>query len=306
MQQAQHTQQTSQAYKSGWYDCQVMHHRVKPVAHRFTYSVASFLFDLSELAQLDRELRGFGWNRPALFSLYDADYVAEPQQSLEDYVQQLLAQHQYPAAARIELLCMPRHLGYSFNPLAIFFCYDHHNALLATLYQVSNTFGGRHLYLVGASQPEGPHTQTGNAKHLAEKAFFVSPFIALSGQYKFRLSPPREHLKVLIRQEDDNGLLLNATLTGKRQPLTGWALYRLSLMRPFFTYKVMLGIHYEALRLWLKKVPLVRRTAEEKAQARHRSLSVGQDLTAPKTGICPMSRLLNRTASRAQPSAKES
>lgn len=291
----------SQTYNSRWYYSTVMHHRVQPVKHRFTYQVATFLFDLAELAQLDRHLTGFGWNRAALFSLYDADYVAESGQSLEQHVQQLLQQHQCQSAVRIELLCMPRHWGYSFNPLSIFFCYDRNDQLFATLYQVSNTFGGRHVYLVHEHQPQQ------NMRHQAQKAFFVSPFIHMDYQYKFRIAPPRENLKVLIRLENDAGLLLNATLTGKSQPLSSKALLKLSLTRPLFSYKVIIGIHWEALRLWLKKVPLVKRNAQEKAQARTHSASLGQDLSSSlKARSCPMSNLLHHSASTAQPSAKES
>ncbi|OPX54324.1 hypothetical protein SAMN02745127_02971 [Oceanospirillum multiglobuliferum] len=299
-----------QAYNSRWYYSTVMHHRVQPVDHRFTYQVATFLFDLAELAQLDRHLTGFGWNRAALFSLYDADYVAEAGQSLEQHVQQLLQQQQCPVASRIELLCMPRHLGYSFNPLSIFFCYNDQDQLFATLYQVSNTFGGRHVYVVsGQALPDlAPIAEAPSRalRHQAQKSFFVSPFINMQCQYKFRIAPPQAQLKVLIRLEDDNGLLLNATLTGKSQTFSRWALLKLSLTRPLFNYKVIIGIHWEALRLWLKKVPLVKRNAQEKAQARTRSATLGQDVSPPKAQVCPMSNRLHRSPSTAQSPAKES
>lgn len=244
-------------WRSRLYYSTVMHHRVKPVQHRFTYRVGTFLLDLDELAALDRDLPGFSYNRSGLYSLYDQDYVTEPGDTLRQHVSRLLQQNGCEPAHRVELLCMPRMLGYSFNPLSIFFCYDANDALYCTLYQVSNTFNQKHIYAVEA-QPVSAFSSEG-LRHQADKVFYVSPFIDMACQYRFRLAPPGDVLKVLIRQEDSEGLLLNATLTGRAVPLTGRALIRLAVTRPLFTYKVIAGIHWEALRLWLKKVPLVSR-----------------------------------------------
>lgn len=253
-----HNTQHSRLYYST-----VMHDRVKPVRHRFVYQTGTFLFDLDELPQLETRLgkrfgiRLFGYNRPGLFSLYDQDYATGKSHTLKQHVQHLLAENGSQPAHRIELLCMPRHLGYSFNPLCIFFCYDADNTLYCTLYQVSNTFSQKHIYSVEA-QPiqEG---QQPVLRHQADKLFYVSPFINMDCQYRFRIATPGEVLKVLIRQEDQEGLLLNATLTGKSTPLTASGLIAMALKRPLFTYKVIAGIHWEALRLWLKKIPLVSR-----------------------------------------------
>ncbi|MBB1486714.1 DUF1365 domain-containing protein [Oceanospirillum sediminis] len=248
----------SSGLNSRLYYSTVMHHRFRPSVHRFTYRVGSFLLDLDELERLDQELTGFSYNRAGLFSVYDKDYVIDGQHDLKQHAQWLLSQQNMPSAVRIELLCMPRNLGYSFNPLCIFFCYDADDHLYATLYQVSNTFGEKHIYAVDA-EPFTHENGEQQLRHQADKLFFVSPFINLSCQYRFRIHRPDERLKVLIRQEDPEGLLLNATLTGKSSPLTAKGLMRLCLKRPFFTYKVILGIHWEALQLWLKKVPYISR-----------------------------------------------
>ena len=241
----------------------VMHHRVKPVDHKFTYRVGTFLLDLDEVERLQRlcgrflGLPLFGYNRAALFSLYDRDYVSQKGDSLKQHVQRLLAENHCEPAERIELLCMPRHLGYSFNPLSIFFCYNAKNELYCTLYQVSNTFNQKHIYAVEAKPVQ--IGKQASLRHQADKVFYVSPFINMDCQYRFRIAPPGKQLKVLIRQEDSQGLLLNATLTGKATPLNAKALLTMAVKRPLFTYKVIAGIHWEALRLWLKKVPLVSR-----------------------------------------------
>lgn len=256
------------ALNSRLYYSTVMHHRFKPKVHRFTYQVGSFLLDLDELEHMDKHLTGFSYNRAGLFSVYDKDYVTTEGHSLKQHAQHLLFEQGCEEAQRIELLCMPRNLGYGFNPLCIFFCYNGENQLYATLYQVSNTFGQKHIYLVEGENERTqeqeqhqskPTPKTQRLNHQADKVFFVSPFIDMDCQYRFKISPPGEVLKVLIRQQDSKGLLLNATLTGKSTPLNSKALITLCLRRPLFTYKVIAGIHWEALRLWLKKVPLVNR-----------------------------------------------
>ncbi|OOV87218.1 DUF1365 domain-containing protein [Oceanospirillum linum] len=250
-------------FRSRLYYSTVMHDRVKPVRHRFVYKTGTFLLDLDELKPLEAYsgrrlgLRLFGYNRSGLFSLYDKDYVITPGDTLKQHAQRLLADNGCDPAERIELLCMPHHLGYSFNPLCIFFCYNAAGELYTTLYQVSNTFSQKHIYSV-----EAKPVQVGEKsvlRHQADKVFYVSPFINMNCQYRFRIATPGDVLKVLIRQEDREGLLLNATLTGKSTPLTAKGLIAMALKRPLFTYKVMAGIHWEALRLWLKKIPLVSR-----------------------------------------------
>ncbi len=250
-------------FNSRLYYSTVMHDRVKPVRHRFVYKTGTFLLDLDELDALENHfgrrfgLNLFGHNHSGLFSLYDKDYVAHEGDTIKQHVQRLLADSHCAPASRIELLCMPRHLGYSFNPLCIFFCYNAAGELYTTLYQVSNTFNQKHIYSV-----EAKPVQVGkksSLRHQADKVFYVSPFINMDCQYRFRIATPGDVLKVLIRQEDREGLLLNATLTGKSTPLTAKGLIAMALKRPLFTYKVIAGIHWEALRLWLKKIPLVSR-----------------------------------------------
>lgn len=267
----------SQPLRSRLYYSTVMHHRFKPSVHRFTYQMGSFLLDLDELERLDQQLTGFSYNRAGLFSVHDKDYVTTQGHTLKQHAQMLLQQQKMPDAHRIELLCMPRNLGFSFNPLCIFFCYDAQDTLYATLYQVSNTFGEKHIYAVEA-EPFAHTNGEQQLRHQADKVFFVSPFINLDCQYRFRIRRPGEVLKVLIRQEDSEGLLLNATLTGKSAELTAAELMRLSVKRPLFTYKVIVGIHWEALRLWLKKVPFISRHLFRKPAL----ISKGQPLAIPE------------------------
>lgn len=258
-----HTESGQADIRSRLYYSTVMHDRVKPVRHRFVYKTGTFLLDLDELKPLEQSagkalgLRLFGYNRSGLFSLYDKDYVTHKGDSLKQHAQRLLAENGCDPAERIELLCMPRHLGYSFNPLCIFFCYNAAGELYTTLYQVSNTFSQKHIYSVEAKPVQVGETTS--LRHQADKVFYVSPFINMDCQYRFRIATPGDVLKVLIRQEDSEGLLLNATLTGKSTPLTAKGLVSMALKRPLFTYKVIAGIHWEALRLWLKKIPLVSR-----------------------------------------------
>ncbi|PXF28922.1 hypothetical protein WH50_23550 [Pokkaliibacter plantistimulans] len=252
----------------------VMHHRFKPRVHRFVYRVTAWLFDLDELPVLDQQLTGFSYNAPNLFSLCDADHGLEPGQSLRDFADEINARHGLPRPARVELLCYPRILGYAFNPLAIYFCYNTAGQLQATLHQVSNTFGQRHLYVI----PAEPSRQQGVRYQQADKVFYVSPFIDMDCRYRFRILPPAERVSVAIRQTDPEGVLLHAVFSAERQPLSQRGLWRQFLAMPLMTVKVMAAIHWEALRLWLKGVRLVPRPPQRAAR-----ITLGRMLDASAT-----------------------
>ncbi|MFP8966930.1 DUF1365 domain-containing protein [Pokkaliibacter sp. CJK22405] len=233
----------------------VMHHRFRPKVHRFSYQVTAWLFDVDKLHELDQRLKGFSYNAPNLFSLRDSDHGLEPGQSLRDFADETLVKQQLPRAHKVMLLCYPRMLGYAFNPLAIYYCYDAKGDLIATLHQVSNTFGQRHVYVV-------PGDDARIQRQQVDKVFYVSPFITMDCRYHFRLRLPQEQVAIAIRQTDSQGVLFHAVFRGDRQELSQAQLIRQFLAMPLMTMKVMVGIHYEALRLWLKGVPLVPRPAQ--------------------------------------------
>lgn len=252
---------------SALYEGVVMHHRFTPQRHRFIYRVFSTCLDLDELDELDAKHRLFSVNRFNLFSLHEKDHGKGGDQ-LRKQITELLAAHGYTSAsARIKLLCYPRILGYVFNPLSVYFCYNADDQLEVILYEVTNTFGNRHTYLLPAT-PDA----AGPVRHHCGKKMYVSPFMPMDTAYSFRIQPPEERIAVCIRQTDgvmsddasehNHGQpILHATFTGTRTPFTDKTLLKAFLRYPLMTLKVITIIHWEALRLWRKKVKIQPRDA---------------------------------------------
>lgn len=239
--------------KSCLYQGQVMHHRFSPAKHRFVYRVFSCCIDLDELPWLDK-FRLLSVNRFNLFSFHEKDYgQGRDKGSLAGYIRTLLLKRGYPNAThRIKLLCYPRILGYAFNPLSVYFCYNADDQLEVVLYEVSNTFGSRHTYLL----PTGENADI--VRHGCDKKLYVSPFMPMDTAYSFRIEPPSENVKVCIRQcgrsSANSQAILHATFTGSRSALDDLNLSKMLVKYPLMTLKVMAGIHWEALQLWRKKL----------------------------------------------------
>ena len=232
---------------SALYEATVMHHRVRPFKHRFTYSVFSLLLDVDELPALGRRLKLFSYNKRNLLSLQDKDFGPGDGTPLRAWVEQTLDDWGYDfPVGRIELLCFPRLLGYVFNPLSVYYVRDTDGALRAVLYEVTNTYRDRHSYLLSVENGDGPIRQA------CDKNLYVSPFIDMDARYHFRLNEPGAALNVAIREETPDGNVLFAAMTGNRRPLTDRTLARAVLAHPLMTLKVTAGIHWEALRLWRK------------------------------------------------------
>ncbi|MBI1239415.1 MAG: DUF1365 family protein [Alphaproteobacteria bacterium] len=235
----------------GFYWARVMHARHRPFLHRFTYRIFTLLLDIDRLDETTGRLRLLSRNRFNCFSYCDADHGARDGSPLRPWVEARLHESGIAAKpARIDLLAMPRVLGYVFNPLSIYFCSDENGVPIATLYQVHNTFGGTHAYVCPAEQAgtSAPDTLHQSAK----KAFYVSPFIAMKARYRFTLRLPGETLALRIDEADAGGPLLVATMTGRRAPLDDRVLLAAFFALPLMTAKVMAAIHWQALRLWFK------------------------------------------------------
>ncbi len=237
----------------------VMHKRLRPFRHKFRYRVFSLYVDLDELPRLQRRLRLFSHNRPNLFSFYDRDHGAGDGSPLRPWIEARLAAGGIElAGGPVRLLCFPRVLGYVFNPLSIWFCHHADGRLMALLYEVNNTFGERHAYLlpVDPGRPAGaPVVQS------CAKRFYVSPFIAMTGHYEFRLTEPADRLALTIRHWTPDGALLLTSQSGRRAPLDDRMLARLLFAYPLLTLKVIAAIHWQALRLWRKGARLEARPA---------------------------------------------
>lgn len=235
----------------------VMHARLKPMGHRFTYRVMSLLIDLDRLDEADRTSRLFGVNRAALYSFHEKDHGERDGSSLRAHAQRSAAALGIDlTGGRVELLCYPRLLGYTFNPLSVYYCHRADSALALIIYEVRNTFGDIHSYMLPVTA--GQQTDAG-IRQVQDKLFYVSPFIETAMRYHFRVSPPADEVKLRILETDAEGPLLAATFHGRRQALTSLALLRSFFGLPLVTLKIMAAIHWEALRLWLKGARLVPR-----------------------------------------------
>lgn len=243
---------------SAIYRATVMHRRYLPKGHRFTYGVYYGLFDLAELPQLDRAVRGFGFNRFAPFSFHEKDHGPRDGSPLRPWIESALAEAGVDLeGGAIRILAMPRVFGYVFNPIAVWFAYGPDEDLRAILYEVSNTFGERLSYLCPIDPSKAD--ASGTVRHLFTKQLFVSPFIDMGADYDFRTQPPGDRVSLLIEETVEGQHLLTATMVGKRRDLSTRELWSAFFTHPLVTLKVIAAIHGEALRLWRKGAPYRRR-----------------------------------------------
>jgi DUF1365 family protein len=230
------------------YTGQVVHRRLSPRKHHLRYRVFWMLLDLNEIDSLSKQLSFFSRNRFNLTSFHDADHGDGSGSSLLNQAQALLRQAGCRADQfTIRLLCMPRILGYGFNPLSVYFCSRHDGSLEAIIYEVHNTFGERHSYVMRVR---------GDAPDIIEqhcpKDFYVSPFLGMDMSYGFRVQPPAEQVQVSIHGKENDKTVITASLSGTRHPLTDGALIKAFAGHPLLTLKVIVGIHWHALRMILK------------------------------------------------------
>ena len=235
----------------------VMHARLKPIGHRFSYRVMSLLIDLDRLEEADRQSPLFGVNRPALYGFNEADHGPRDGSSLRCHVQRCAAENGVDlSGGQVLLLCYPRLLGYTFNPLSVFFCYRASGELALVIYEVRNTFGDIHAYALPV-QPD--QVSDAGIRQSQEKLFYVSPFVEMTMRYHFRVMPPGECVKLRILETDREGPLLAATFNGQRRPLDTAGLLRAFFALPLVSFKITAAIHWQALLLWLKGARLVPR-----------------------------------------------
>jgi len=229
---------------SALYAGTVEHTRLRPTRHRLRYRVFSLLLDLDELPHLN--LRLLSYNRFNLFAFYDRDHGDGSGRALRRQIEAHLSGAGYQVdGGAIRVVAMPRLFGYAFNPLSVYFCHRRDGSLMAVLYEVNNTFGERHSYLI-------PAPNAALIKQGCGKAFYVSPFMDMDLSYAFRILRPEERVLVAVDTSDADGLVLAASFSGERRPLTDRELLKAWLTHPWMTLGILTAIHVEALKIWLK------------------------------------------------------
>lgn len=235
---------------SALYDSVVRHRRFRPAGHQFRYRVYSLLLDLDEIDEVAARIPILSHNRWNLVSFHDRDHGPRDGTSLRTWFEQQLATAGVDlGGGPVRLLVYPRILGYTFNPLTMWFGYDRSGTLRAVLYEIHNTFGQAHSQLVLLGDDDRTH------RHGFPKVLHVSPFFDRAGGYEMTLSPPDETYRITITYRDaGRETLLTATQQGTRVPLTTRTLLEQFITKPLLTLKVIGGIHWHALLLWRKGI----------------------------------------------------
>ena len=229
--------------RSAIYEGIVGHLRRRPFHYRFRYPLFSLLLDLDEIDALAERIAFFSHNRTNLVSFHDNDHGPRDGSSLRSWLEsemRTLGIVDRPGAIRV--LCLPRILGYAFNPLTVWFIDDGNGTLRWVLYEIHNTFGESHSHFA----------VFGNGDHRFLKRLHVSPFFDVSGGYRVRISEPAERFSLVIEYRDGEDLALTATLTARRSPLRSTHLVAALARYPFVTVKVIAAIYLQAATLWLK------------------------------------------------------
>jgi DUF1365 family protein len=230
------------------------HRRFAPIAHAFTYPLFMALLDIDCLPELMRVSRVTGYNRFNWASFHDRDHFGDPARPLRERLAVDAARHGMDLPdGRIFLLTHLRYLGYGFNPVSFFYCFDRAEQLQVVLAEVSNTFGGTHNYWL---RPE-PVSRMFRAA--ATKSLYVSPFMPAALEYTFVFTPPAGRLVAHMETSEAGSVGFDATLSLERRPWNATEIRLMLVRHPAMTASVMADIYREALKLWWKGVPVVPR-----------------------------------------------
>jgi cyclopropane-fatty-acyl-phospholipid synthase len=230
---------------------QVEHERFAPTTHQLRYDLYVYALDLSEMVFLSRRLPLFGYNRARPASLHDGDHLTQGRGSIRQKLTAALAPHiAAEKVARIVMVTSPRLLGYVFNPVSFYYCFDSRERLLAAVAEVNNTFGEKHVYVLPGS---GGSENGFPARYRADKAFHVSPFNNMGGRYTFQFGDIRRELDVTIDLHRDGAHIMRARLQGQPRPLTALNHLKTLLRHPLRPHLTIPRIYWEAYKLHFRR-----------------------------------------------------
>jgi len=238
------------------YEGQVRHRRFEPKTHHFDYKMFMMYLDLDELPSLFDRFLLWSSSRPNIAYFNRSKHHGPHTQSLADAIRDLVEESTGSRPiGPIRLLTHLSYFGYGFNPVSFYYCFDESDEHLETVVaEVNNTpWGEQHCYVLSDSM----NTGTVNRKiYHFDKAFHVSPFMPMHMAYQWYFSTPSGQLNVHMKNMKDSEKHFDATLKLKSKPITSLSLARLLVVYPLMTAKVIVAIHYQALRLWIKRIPL--------------------------------------------------
>lgn len=239
------------------YSLRVMHRRRVAPLYRFVYRIFSVLFDIDRLDELARQRRLFSHNRFNVLSLHDKDHGHGEVGGLRRWAEGVCATQGITlAGGRIRLLAQPRMFGWTFNPVSFWYCEHADGSLRAVIAEVRNTFGEKHSYLLSsASRADGAsagEVLPYGVELEKEKCFHVSPLFDLVGRYHFTFEAPGEKLRVLLNETREGEPLIDTAMSGQARPFSDAVMLRQVLAMPVQAVKVLAGIHWQALKIWLR------------------------------------------------------
>ncbi len=244
--------------ESGVFLGTLRHRRFTPVAHEFTYPLFMVLLDIDRIDELMAVSRFTSRNRFNWASFDDRDHLGDPSRPLRERLKADAARRGIALpGGRIFVLTHLRYLGHCFNPISFFYCLDRDDRLALVLAEVSNTFGGAHNYWL-RRDPAFPTFRSSAAKSL-----YVSPFMPADLDYSFALTPPADRLVAHMETHQAGAVTFDATLLLDRRPWAAPEVRRALVRHPVMTAGVVAGIHWQALRLWWKGVPVVPRATPD-------------------------------------------
>ncbi|MEK9575367.1 MAG: DUF1365 domain-containing protein [Gammaproteobacteria bacterium] len=232
-------------------NCEVMHQRLSPRKNAFKYDVYYLGIPLS---QIESNAIGetLNLNRFGLHSFYEKDHGYRDGTSLKAWLYDMFDAYKFEKPKEVFLISMPRILGYVFNPVSFWFCWNSKDELYAVVSEVNNTFGETHSYLTYLDDKDT------NGDYVAKKVFHVSPFLEREGYYDFQFSLSDDSIKIHINLFDSNKeKILLTSLSGKFDDLNSMSLKRAFFRVPFATMKSIFLIHFQAVKLLLKKIKFI-------------------------------------------------
>ncbi len=228
----------------------VTHIRRKPKKHKFIYRVFFIYANLKYFESKRKYNFLLGYNKPALFSFYDKDHGPRDGSSTYKWFVNLLEKEGIQFDGNVYIACYPRIFGYVFNPISVYFYYNKNNCLEVIVYEVKNTFGSQHSYFIKTK------TDSRVLRHSCRKKMIVSPFNSVDHIYEFQTIVPQQKFYLSIDELENNEKILSAYLEGKKKKFSSFNIFMSLFLYPLMTFKVIIAIHYQAFRLFVKGVPV--------------------------------------------------